>query len=216
MTFPLLTGFAAGLLCTAGLSLVLGATATPPDRPPSTDLPAPQDPKNMQDMQQMMEKARRYTQPGPHHEHLKRFLGTWKTETRIFMGGSGSAAEAGTAEFSWLMEGRWLKGSASGTMMKRATESFLLIGYDNFKMSYVVTTVSSMDTAMLRSEGDFTQDENTLLTYGTLDEYLTGEHDKMVKYIWRFLGKDEFVLEVHDLAIGETNTKVVEVRHRRS
>jgi len=54
-----------------------------------------------------------------------------------------------------------------------------------------------------------------LLTYGTIDEYLTGEHDKMVKYVWRFLSEEKIVLEIHDLAIGEFNTKVVEITYVR-
>jgi len=89
------------------------------------------------------------------------------------------------------------------------------MGYDNFKQSYVITTVTNMDTAMLRSEGDLTPDGRALIAYGTLDEYLTGEHDKMVKYVWRFNSPGEMVLEVHDLPIGETNTKVVEITFRR-
>jgi hypothetical protein len=36
--------------------------------------------------------------------------------------------------------------------------------------------------------------ENALLSHGTIDEYLTGEHDKMVKYVWRYLSKDSMVL----------------------
>ena len=54
------------------------------------------------------------------------------------------------------------------------------------------------------------------LTSATLDEYLTGEHDKMVKYVWRFSSKDKMVLEVHDLPIGENNTKVLEISYARA
>jgi hypothetical protein len=85
------------------------------------------------------------------------------------------------------------------------------MGYDNFKQSYVATTLSSLDTAMIRLEGDMDQAGKTLLAYGTLDEYLTGEHDKMVKYVWRFQSPTRIVLEIHDLPIGEANTKVIEV-----
>jgi hypothetical protein len=56
---------------------------------------------------------------------------------------------------------------------------------------------------------------NALLSYGTIDEYLTGEHDKMVKYVWRFPSKDKMVLEIHDLPIGENNTKVLEFAYTR-
>jgi hypothetical protein len=64
---------------------------------------------------------------------------------------------------------------------------------------------------MTHAEGDMDPSGNTLIAYGTLDEYLTGEHDKMVKYVWRFQSPTRIVLEVHDLPIGENNTKVVEV-----
>ena len=91
----------------------------------------------------------------------------------------------------------------------------VFISYDNFKMSYVVTTVSNMDTAMHTAEGDLDPNTNSLLMYGTLDEYLTGEHDKMVKTVLRFPSEDKIVMEIHDLPIGEANTKVVEFTYTR-
>ena len=167
-------------------------------------------------MQEMMAKAQKLTQPGEHHELLKRFLGKWNTESRLTMAGQATPAEQGSAEFSWLVEGRWLQSKAEGRMMGMPLTSLLWMGYDNFKQSYVITMVNNLDTAMNHAEGDLTQDGKALVVYGTLDEYLTGEHDKMVKYVWRFLGDDEMVLEVHDLAIGETGTEVIEVRYRRA
>jgi hypothetical protein len=175
-----------------------------------------QDPQpTPQEVQAMMEKAKRFTQPGPSHRHLERFVGEWTTESRLTMGGKASPAEMGTASGSWLMPGRWLRLSGSGRMMGMAVETFHVLGYDNFKQSFVTTTVTSVDTAMLRAEGDLTPDGKALITYGTLDEYLTGEHDKMVRYVWRFLSDDEIVLEIHDLPIGEVDTKVVETRFLR-
>jgi hypothetical protein len=101
-------------------------------------------------------------------------------------------------------------------MMGQAFEGFYLLGYDNFKMSYVSTAISNFDTAMLRSEGDLTPDGKALISYGTLDEYTTGEHDKMVKSVWRFLDADTILFEVHDLPIGEVNTKVFDIKYTRA
>ena len=56
----------------------------------------------------------------------------------------------------------------------------------------------------------------TLIFYGTLDEYLTGENDKPVKSVYRWRDADHFTYEVHDLAIGEENTKVFEVAYSRA
>lgn len=168
------------------------------------------------DMAAMMVRAKQYTTPGEEHRLLERFLGSWDTATRITMAGMGQDAEKGTATFQWLMEGRWLQGSARGTIMGMAFETFLLMGYDKLKMSYVTAMVNSLDTALVTSEGDLDPGGEVLLAYGTLDEYLTGEHDKMVKYVWRFLSDDEILLEVHDLPIGEKNTQVLEIRYTRA
>ena len=170
----------------------------------------------MKAMAEMMQQARKYTEPGPNHEFLKRFVGTWDTEMRITMPGMGGEAEKGTAVFRWLIPGRWLAGETTGMIMGNPAETFLIFGYDNFKQSFVTAQVSSLDTALTTSEGDLDPSGNALITYGTLDEYLTGEHDKMVKYLWRFLSDDEMVLEVHDLPIGEKNTQVIELRFKRA
>jgi len=163
------------------------------------------------EMAAMMAKAQKFTKPGEHHKLLEKFVGKWNTETRIFMGGKGGPAEKGTGEAKWLMPGRWLQSETKGTMMGMPSQGFLVMGYDNFKMSYVCTVVSSMDTAMLRFEGDLDPGGKVLIMYGTLDEYLTGEIGKMVKCVWRFESDDKIIMDIHDLPIGEKNTKVIEI-----
>ena len=72
------------------------------------------------------------------------------------------------------MEGRWLQTRSVGTLMGKELETFSLMGYDNFKQSYVSTAISSMDTAMNRSEGDLAPNGKTLAS---------GSGDELVK-IW--------------------------------
>lgn len=212
----LLVGFAA-----SPVAALQGAPAAPPTAPPTTPgKPAqPTRPDAQGGMQEelaaAMAKAAKYIRPGPNHRFLERFLGTWETGTRIFMGPEPTPAEKGTVTGSWLMEGRWLKLEGTGSMMGMTVRTFTLLGYDNFKQSFVSSAVSSADTAMNEAEGDLDPSGEVLLMYGTLDEYLTGEHDKMVKYVYRFHGPDRFTLEIHDLPIGERNTKVVEIEFTR-
>lgn len=168
------------------------------------------------EMQAAMAKAKKFTQPGENHKQLERFVGKWTTEFRFFMMGKPMPPEKGTTECSWLMPGRWLKIETTGTLMRMSAQSLFLMGYDNFKQSFVYTAVSNLDTAMTHAEGDMDPDGKALILYGTLDEYLTGENDKMVKYVWRFLSSDKMVLEVHDLPIGENNTKVLEITYTRA
>lgn len=167
------------------------------------------------DIKAELEKAKRYTAPGENHKELERFLGQWDTETRLMLPTGPTAPEKGSASYSWLMEGRWVKGESSGSMMGMPIRTFGILGYDNFKMSYVTANVNSFDTTLTTFEGDMDPSGKAILAYGTLDEYLTGEHDKMVKYVWRFISAEEIVMEVHDLPIGENNTKVIEIRFKR-
>lgn len=192
-------GFAAGALCATLLIPAVRALQEPDQK------------QQLADHAAMMAKAKHFIEPGKNHKLLERLLGKWNTETRFFMGARPTPPEKGTAECAWLMKGRWLKLETSGTMMGRPSQVFMILGYDNFRHNYVTTAVSNLDTAMLHSEGHTDHAGKVLLTYGPLDEYLTGEVAKMVKYIWRFASDDKIVFEVHDLAIGEQNTKVVEV-----
>ena len=195
----------AGAAAALTLVMTLGA-ANQDEKAPSAD-----------PMAEMMAKMAQYTGVGENHKFLERMIGTWDTETSFTMPGAGaSPPEKGVTEVSWLIDGRWLQSEGSGTMMGMPMKTFSIMGYDNFKHSYRVTMVNSIDTAMLVSEGDLTQKKDVLITYGTLDEYLTGEHDKMVKYVWRFLDDDHLVMEVHDLPIGEQHTKVLEITYSRA
>ncbi|MCR9247944.1 MAG: DUF1579 domain-containing protein [bacterium] len=204
-----LLAFALGSVSIVLLGAVSGVDS---EASPPAVAAAAQDPEAMA---KMMEQAKKFTTPGKHHEQLKRFLGKWKSSARFIMGGQKSAPETGVSECTWLMEGRWLQVKGKTSLMGKPFENFIVLGYDNFKQSYVMTSVSSMDTAMLRSEGDMTQHGDALVFYGQLDEYLTGEHDKMAKYVYRFVSDKEMVLEVHDLAIGLENTQVVEIRFEK-
>ena len=203
MKIQAIPSFVAGALCATLLIPAVSALQEPAQKEVLADHAA------------MMAKAKRFIEPGQNHKLLERFLGKWNTETRFFMGGRSTPPEKGTAECAWLMKGRWLKYESSGTMMGRPSQVFMIIGYDNFRHNYVTAAVSSLDTALLHSEGHTDQGGKVLLTYGPLDEYLTGEVAKMVKYIWRFTSEDKMLFEVHDLAIGEQNTKVVEVTYSK-
>lgn len=168
-------------------------------------------------MQRWMEVNR----PDHRHAKLAEWIGTWDTEMRMWMGGPGSqpSVTRGVATFSWLIESRWLKQEADGEFdlgtTKLEVKSFGLLGFDRYKQKYVGTSVDSMTTAALAFEGNFDFGDKNLILWGPMDEPMSGEHDKTVKYVWRFPAADKLVYEVHDMSIGEENTKVVEVTYTR-
>jgi len=89
------------------------------------------------------------------------------------------------------------------------------LGYDNFKKKFVGASITSVSTVLLTYEGGLDKTGTELMMWGPMDEPMTGEHDKPVRYDWKFDGKDKFSIEVHDLMIGGDKTKVVQVDFER-
>lgn len=165
----------------------------------------------------MEAKEKKFTEPGQAHKPLERFLGRWSTETRYFLMGGATTPEKGSAECSWLMQGRWMKCVWSGQSFAKPAETFSLIGYDNYRKNYVMTTVTSQGTAMAHAAGDLNADGSPLALFGTTDDYVGEEPDRMMKYLWRFAAADTIVSETYDLQLGgENGEKVVEVTYTRT
>ena len=157
-----------------------------------------------------------------HHEKLADWIGKWDTEFRMRMGGPGSepSVTKGTATFSWLVENRWLKQEGDGELdlgvSKLKVRNFSVLGFDRYKQKFVGTSFDSMTTDLRPFEGNFDATDKTLILWGPMDEPMSGEHDKTVKYIWRFPAPDKMTFEVHDMSIGEEDTKVIEVVYSRA
>ena len=48
-----------------------------------------------------------------------------------------------------------------------------------------------------------------------MDEPMTGEHDKPVRYTTRLVNENKFTFEIHDLVIGGDKTKAIEMEYTR-
>ncbi len=162
--------------------------------------------------EQMMELMKKWSVTDEHHKELAWYVGTWDTEARCM----GAAPEKGTAEFKWIMEGRWLSENAQGTLMGMPFQGYGVSGFDRFKKKWVTTWVSNMDTAMLRFEGVVVDPTGKVrVLWCNLDEYLTGEHDKPAKGVYRKIDEDKFVYELWDMAMGPEGGKVIEITYKR-
>jgi hypothetical protein len=153
-------------------------------------------------------------QLGPHHKELEYFLGTWDGVIEFVMPGMLTMPPekrdkvVGTG--AWAIEGRWLSFRIKGTMMGQPFEGFGLSGYDNVKKAHVSTFVSNIDTAMTTASGSVVDPNGKIVSmYGTIDEYLTGEHDKPVRITRKIVSPDQFVHEIWDLGIGELGQVVL-------
>lgn len=153
--------------------------------------------RGMQAWQQSM-------QPSRYHEFLGRFVGDWDVRFEMFMqAGAEPMRVEGDSRIYWQLPGRWLAEEIESSFMGQAMNSFSLTGYDNVKRQFVGTVVDSMSTEMKSFKGGLSPDGKVLTMYGEMDEPITGEHAKMVKYQTKITDDNRFVLEVSEILYGE-------------
>ena len=104
----------------------------------------------------------------------------------------------------------------TGELMGTPLSGIGYTGYDIYNKKYVGFWIDNSSTAMFTMEGAFDQSAHTLTMYGKVDEWMTGERDKNVKYVFRFQGADSFVFEVHDLSVAGAGGMMMEIVYRRA
>jgi hypothetical protein len=168
-------------------------------------------------MAKMMELWQKLGSPGDMHKKLDYFAGEWTTTTRMWMNGHDAppTETAGTSSAKWILGGRYIMAEHTGSIMGMPMEGLHIIGFDNYKNKFVNVWIDNMNTNMLYSEGLLDMTGDVLICYGAMDEWMTDQHDKAVKYVTRRVDDDTYMFEIHDLGIVPGETKVVEIEYTR-
>jgi Protein of unknown function (DUF1579) len=170
-----------------------------------------------EDMQAMEDYAKMMA-PGKNHETLEYFVGEWDVTAKMFMAGPGSAEIVeypGTATYSWIMGGRFIRETVVGEFMGEPYHSEGYIGYDNYQKKYVIAGINTMNTGIGTMSGVYDKENNAYIYYGQMDEPMTGEIGKPVQYIMKIKDENHFIGEVHDSIYGLGDTMVMEILHTR-
>jgi len=167
------------------------------------------------EMDRMMKMWQEVATPGEPHKRLNALVGSWTTKSTAWMDPSTPMVSTGTAELKWILGGRFLQQEVSGEMMGMPFSGIGFTGYDNYNMKYGSFWIDNSATAMFTAEGGFDQTGKVLTMYGKMDEWMTGERDKTVKYVTKIDGPDSFTFELHDLSPGENGTKTFEIVYTR-
>ncbi|MDH3593205.1 MAG: DUF1579 domain-containing protein [Planctomycetota bacterium] len=155
----------------------------------------------------------KYAKPGKHHAELGKFIGKWDVETTLIMPGGKEpvTTKGGSAEYSWLFEGRWLQGRLKSSFMGMPYEQFSIMGFDNYRQNWTTVVVSNFDTAMRMVTGVPVDPKGKVRAqYGTLDEPSMRQTDKAYKVVTKIANDDKFHMEIWDLGIGEAGMKVMQ------
>jgi hypothetical protein len=208
------------LAAAAGIAVV-SALAAGPARPAEQEGHQQMDPKAMQ---AAMEAWMKTTRPGQEHKFLEQFAGEWDTTMRMWMDPNGKPSESkGSATLKMIHGGRFLhqesKGSMKlpgpdGKMMDVPSGGMGVTGFDVYRKLYTFAWTDTMSTAILTGSGALDRSGKILTMFGQMDEPMTGETGKAVKYVTRASSPDKFTFEIYEVLYGDP-FKVVEVEYTR-
>lgn len=168
-------------------------------------------------MQEMMKKWMDAATPGENHKALEHFVGKWDLATKMWMEGPGKppTETKGTSEIKWILGGRYTLEEMKGQIMGMPHNGMGITGYDNFKKQYVGFWIDNTSTAMYNTLGEFDASKKVITSLGKMDEPMTGEKDKLVKYVIQIVDKDKHVFSIYDLVGTANEFKVVEITYTR-
>lgn len=95
---------------------------------------------------------------GPQHTELARLAGAWQVQSTLWMApGAPPQTSTGSAVFTVVLGGRWVRQEYRGTMMGQPYEGVGMLGFDGLAQRFVATwhdNASTMQTAMTGESND--------------------------------------------------------------
>jgi hypothetical protein len=152
--------------------------------------------------EEMMKRWQEAMTPGAAHKVLESMAGTWEAESRMWMNGPDAepTVSKGTMVQTMMLGGRFLQQTITSEMMGQPFTGTGYTGFDNFKKKYVGCWIDNMGTAMLTMGGSVDKSGKTLTMWGTMDEPMTGEKNKKVKYVTHIISPDKHIFEIFDIS----------------
>jgi hypothetical protein len=146
----------------------------------------------------MMDQMMKYGTPGKHHEFLKKYVGDWDAEVKLWQN---PAAEPmiskGTIKNQLIFDGRFVKGDFEAMMGGMRSMGLEVIGYDLFKNMYTTFWIDSWSTASVTTTGTLDSSGMVLTETGMYPDAMTdGKTMQKIKNVTTFLGDGRYKFEM--------------------
>lgn len=135
-------------------------------------------------MAEMMKKAEANATPGEQHKWLAKAAGKWTVASKWWMDPKAPPMESkGTAEFSMILNGLYLKQDYAGEMMGKPFKGMGLNGYDHFRKQFTSLWIDDASSQMMTAYGTADKDGKSVTFNGTMDDPMMGKKNMKVKMV---------------------------------
>jgi hypothetical protein len=115
-------------------------------------------------------------QPGPHHEHLAAYAGTWQAETKFWPEPSAEPmVSPATIEYRMIMNGRYLEETIASEFMGEPFKGRGLYGFNNLTGEVQAAWIDDTSTGIYLYSGSMSDDGTEMTLKGKYKDPVSGE-----------------------------------------
>ena len=165
--------------------------------------------------QAMMATWQAYASPNDNHKVLNPLVGTWSHVVRWWMTpDSQPETSKGTSETKWVMGGRFLQHTATGTSMGQPFEGMGLTGFDNGKQTYQTLWMDNMGTGMMTGEGTYDPGKKQLTDQGRFTDPVVGQ--RSYRGVVTLIDDDHYRYEMYCADQNGKEFRMMEILYTRT
>jgi len=167
--------------------------------------------------QVMMERWQAFMTPGEPHAALAPRVGTWNLVVRMFMSpGAPPMESAGASTQQWVMDGRYIQDTTTGTFNGQPFRGSGLTGYDNMKKRYVQSWIDNMGTGILAATGTYDAKAKTFHYEGTMPDPMVAQAYVQQRTTETWKDADHFVTRTYSAGPDGAEYMNMEIEYARA
>jgi hypothetical protein len=166
----------------------------------------------------MMKNMMEYGKPGPMHQMLASWNGTWKGETTFWeYEGATPKKSTGTAVNTMILGGKYQSSKHSGDMMGMPFEGMNIVGYDNATKKFTSSWIDNWSTGIMNMSGDWDESSKTLTLGGKTPDINRPGKECSLKEVIKVIDANTQQMEMYgpDPKTGK-EFKMMEIKMTRS
>jgi hypothetical protein len=156
-----------------------------------------------------------YMSPGPMHQLLAKYTGTWNQEISVWMNeGAAPQKMTITSTNSMILGGRYLERKQAGDMGGTPYEGVEIIAYDNAAQKFISTSYDNLGTSMLRMKGQWDMPTRTITFNGEMTDPVKKAVVK-IRSVMKFVDADHILIQQYDKKGDEPEKRSSEIKLSR-
>ena len=153
--------------------------------------------------------------PGAAHKALQPFAGKFDATVTMWPAPGAPPSESkGASDSKWVLGGRWLEQTYTGSFMGMPFNGIGYTGYDNVSKQYVGTWMDSFSTGPMTSTGSVDAGGKTWSFTSTWNDPVTGKATPGTQKV-TVADNDHHTMEFWGPAPDGTSYKMMEIRYTR-